>query len=114
MDTITGYNGKLVCTAFPKKQAEVRLNKGVVTVQQKTVLTQLTVVYGNGKDLFPGDVVYVRGDNARSWGTADEFEMDEQRVVLVSPEYVLLVKRVGSNTATVVRSSSCDEGFFQT
>lgn len=98
MDSTTiGYNGKVLCTPFERKGVEALESKGFATAKHKTVYVGLTVVFGNGKDIWPGDVVFVRGDGQKSWGQ-DAVEVDGKQVCVCPPEQIIAVKHVQQAT----------------
>lgn len=114
--TITGHNSKVACTPFQKRGVEVKLNNGVARIAQKVALSALTVIYGNGKDIHPGDVVYVRGDAVASWGK-DEVDVEGQTLVMVAPDSILLVKRTfsgGIQSPRWTENEKAAQGLFPT
>lgn len=92
MSTI-GFNGNVACKPFAKRGAQVQVTKGVGYIDTKLALEGLTVVFGDGKDIQPGDTVWVAPEGMASWGKK-EFEVLGEKVVLCEPRYILLVTKV--------------------
>jgi hypothetical protein len=91
--TTIGYNGKVLCTPFERKGVEAIQNSGFATAKHKTVFAALTVVFGNGKDVFAGDTIFVNGDGQKTWG-ASAVEVDGRQVCVCPPDQIIAVKRV--------------------
>jgi hypothetical protein len=93
MDTTTiGYNGKVLCVPFSRNGVEAVQNSGFATAKHKTVLVGLFVVFGNGKDVWPGDTVFVNGEGQKSWGQS-AVEVDGKQVCVCPPDQIVAVKR---------------------
>jgi len=98
MDTTTiGYNGKVICTPFERMGVQAVENKGFATARHKTVLVGLKVIFGNGKDVYPGDTIFVNGDGQKTWGEK-AVEIDGEQVCICPPEQIVAVKHVLSAT----------------
>jgi len=91
--TTVGYNGKILCGPFERKGVEALESNGFATAKHKTVCVRLTVVFGNGKDIWPGDVIFVNGEGQKSWGQAT-VEIDGKQVCVCPPEQIIAVKHV--------------------
>lgn len=111
MESITiGYNGKVLCTPFERKGVQAVENKGFATAAHRTVLVGLTVVFGNGKDIFAGDTIFVNGEGQKSWGQA-AVTVDGQQVSVCPPDQIVAVKRAQQATADAApsRTSTLDD-----
>lgn len=59
MSSIRGYNKLIAVEVPPPQVVDRKITSGVATTTTRNVLVALKVVYGNGFDIQPGDVVYV-------------------------------------------------------
>ena len=94
MSTVTitrGFNGEVATRPFPKTGVDVKTTSAFATIQNRSTLTQLEVVFGDGIGISPGDTVWVRADGAMSWGKTQT--VGDQDLAIVPPEYIMLVTR---------------------
>jgi hypothetical protein len=105
--TTIGYNGKVLCTPFERRGVEAIESKGFATAKHKTVFVGLTVIFGNGKDIYPGDTVFVNGEGQKTWGQS-AVEVDGKQVCVCPPEQIVAVKRLLVATEAVLGGTSDD------
>lgn len=91
MNRLTGYNNNIAVKPFPSTSVEGKVNKGFAVVLQKATYTPLEVIFGNGKTIFPGDVVYVRGDTCKMPFANEVVEIEGVKCILLPEEYVKLI-----------------------
>jgi hypothetical protein len=85
-----GYKGNVITKPFSKRGVEMKKEGAFAIIAQKSVLDGLEVVFGNGTDIFPGDVVWVRGDGEKSWGK-DTVKVLGQDVLVCPPVMIVAV-----------------------
>lgn len=86
-----GFNGLIGATPFTAtKGVGVQIKNGVGHVDQKENLEGLEVIFGDGKSIRPGDVIWVDKTGVAGWGKK-VFTMDGKQFVVCRPEHVLLV-----------------------
>ncbi len=71
---VTTLNNKVACTVLGDHRAIQMTGNAFKTVAQKTILIELTVLYGNER-LKPGDKVFVKGDCMTLPWTREELSM---------------------------------------
>lgn len=100
-----GFGGKVATQPFPKSGVEVKATNGFATIQNRSTLTGLAVIYGNEDgSIQPGDTVWVRSDGAKSWGLPQTIGEEGSPVAIVPPEYIMLVTRNRKDLEPYVRS----------
>jgi hypothetical protein len=98
--SIIAYKNKVALAPFAKTGVQAQVTNGFAKMAHKSSLEALEVVFGNGADLYPGDVVFVHADGAKSWGK-DEFDVEGKTVVLCPLDKILLVKQRPPQTLAV-------------
>ncbi len=89
---IYGFNKKVACKPTAGGGVETSTKKGFATVQNKTQLLRLEVVFGEWQGMPAGSFVYVRGDSIKlPWGV-DVFTVNDKQVILVPVDQIQLIE----------------------
>src|ERR1700743_3507824 len=93
MSEITGYNGRIFTTPFKLKSIELQVKNGFGIIDNKASLSELTVIYGDGKDIFPDDIVFVESDAYNHGWAKNEIQLGDKIGIMVKTEFVRAIKR---------------------
>lgn len=89
-DMTFSYKGNIATKPFAGKGTEISAKNGFATLEHRTKLTGLEVVFGNGDDIHPGDVVWVKPEGEKSFGK-EPVDVLDQKIIVFSVQHVLLV-----------------------
>jgi hypothetical protein len=103
MSQIAGYKGRVLTVPFEREGAKAVVKAGFATASHKSTLTGLEVVYGNGDDINPGDVIFVKPDGEKGWGR-EPLEVDGKVVIVCEPQYIMAVKRAAPSPRTLPKT----------
>jgi hypothetical protein len=83
-------NKVVACTAFPKQNIEKVIKGGIAMIDKKVNLQELTVVLASDSGFYPGQKVFVRGDQVVQNWVKEVFTVDGKEFILV-PETAIMV-----------------------
>jgi hypothetical protein len=91
---IIGLNNKIATKEFPSRDIKTEVTSGVGMIVQRNTLAKLEVVYGNGKEIDPGDFVFLAADSAQlqSWAKV-VFDIEGQKVIVIPVDAVQLIEK---------------------
>ncbi len=83
-------NKVVACSAFPKQNIEKVIKGGIAMIDKKVNLQELTVVLASDSGFYPGQKVFVRGDQVVQNWVKEVFTVDGKEFILV-PESAIMV-----------------------
>jgi hypothetical protein len=92
MPPVRTMNKVVACTPFPKQNIEKVIKGGIAMIDKKVNLQELTVVLASDTGFFPGQRVFVRGDQVVQNWVKEVFTVDGQEFILVPETAIMVVK----------------------
>jgi hypothetical protein len=91
-EKVIALNNAVAVEPFPTSTIQTTVKGGLLSVIQKSELTRLKVIYGNGKEIQAGSFVYVSGEYCNSEWSRKVYTVSEQKFIMCPVTVVVLVE----------------------